>query len=995
MAANGEGGSQENFSAAEWELIKDLAYHCQTDPPQDLDRFLDEQKVSETVRREVVRLVRANSESGRFMAQSATEKHLGVTMHQPQRIGRYRVVDQIGSGGSGVVYAAWDESLNRKVAVKVLRPEAAANPDLRKRLRWDARAASTLQHPNVIVIHEVGTDGEVDYIAMECISGQTLSQLIAKGPLENRLALNLGIQICRGLEAAHARGIVHRDLKPGNIMITDEGVVKILDFGLAKHFDSGLDPKEAPETVEGRFAGTVAYVSPEQADAKAIDARSDVFSFGSVLYEMLTGRQAFPGTSTVSVLADILLSSPRPPQELCPRLDPGFQAILTRCMRKDREQRFQSIAEVRVRLRELEEQIQHPERNATVVLAPRETVRWNRRTAAASALAAALLAGGGVWLAMRRPATTAGSYLLTRITADRGVTGYPAISRDGSFLAYASDRGGKQNLDIFVQHTNGGEPLPLTHDPADDYEPAFSPDGSVVAFRSDRDGGGLYTISTLASGEHLLVSEGRGAQYSPDGKWIAYWTGKMGASFQPGSARIWVISALGGVPEPFAPDFEAAAFPFWSPAGDRILFLGRSAHEKGSTLEWWTAPFHSNGAEKNTRLTDYWTGYYLSHTAMLEHLIPSAWLTDYTLVFSAQHMDSSNIWAAKLAPDGTPRGAPWRLTGGTTKEWHAAATRVDNHSYLAYESMSMDSDIWEQPLDGQAHAAGAPHPLVTGFAAMGSSSLSSDGSRLVFSSKQPAASGARQSLQMVELASGRRSSITTLVPHTVTRPVISGDGKWVVYWNDKVGYEMSVAGGTSRSICGHCGPPTHVSYDGKSALFESAGDPDQILFVTGEGVPRPLIALNPPRYTMQSAARFSPDNRWIVFSAASPGSSSRRIFVAPFHPDRLVTPAELIAITDGESTDEEPYWSTDGQTIFYLSRRDSFRCVWARHVNGAGQPVGAAFEVAPFHHTGHALIGPSQYSGDIGLSAGPKSLVFTVTSETGDIWLKTDVIAAR
>src|SRR5579863_7150385 len=324
--ADGGVDSRQSFSAADWELIKDLVYLCQTTPPPDLDRFLDEHQASEKVRDEVARLLKASSDFGGFMAESASEKHQGVRVHQPLRIGRYRVMDQIGSGGSGVVYAAWDESLNRKVAVKVLRPEVAQNPELQKRLRWDARAASALQHPNIVVVHEVGSDGGIDYVAMECISGQTLSARIGSGSIDSREVLNLAIQICSGLEAAHAAGIVHRDLKPGNIMITEQGVVKILDFGLAKNCDGGLDSTDAPETVEGRFAGTVAYVSPEQADAKPVDARSDVFSFGSVLYEMLTGRQAFPGTSTVSVLADIMLTSPRPPQDVAPKVDPGFRS---------------------------------------------------------------------------------------------------------------------------------------------------------------------------------------------------------------------------------------------------------------------------------------------------------------------------------------------------------------------------------------------------------------------------------------------------------------------------------------------------------------------------------------------------------------------------------------------------------------------------------------------------------------------------------------------
>ncbi|MDR3702037.1 MAG: protein kinase [Candidatus Sulfopaludibacter sp.] len=984
--ADGGVESGEGFSAGDWELIKDLVFTCQSSPPPDVGQWLDEQRTSEKVRLEVTRLLQASSDCGSFMGQSATEKYLGVRMHQPLRIGRYRVMDQIGSGGSGVVYAAWDESLNRKVAVKVLRPEVAQNAELQKRLRWDARAASALQHPNIIVVHEIGSDKGVDYVAMECISGSTLSERIRAGGMENREVLNLAIQICNGLEAAHAAGIVHRDLKPGNIMITDQGVVKILDFGLAKNCAGGIE-SDAPETVEGRFAGTVAYVSPEQADAKPVDARSDIFSFGSVLYEMLTGRQAFPGGSTVSVLADILLSNPQPPHQVVPRVASGFDDIVNRCLRKDRERRFQSIAEVRVRLRELEDQTLHPESQNTIMLPVRPPQRRNIPALAALGLAIAVLATAVTYVAMRAEPPADRNFSLTRVTADRGVTGFPALSRDGTLLAYASDRAGQGNLDIWIQRSDSNEPQQLTTNPANDYEPVFSPDGARLVFRSDRDGGGLYTVSCLGGSERPLVAGGRGAQFSPDGKWIAYWTGEPGASFQPGCAKVFVISSLGGVPEQFQPGFQAAAFPIWSPGGDRILFYGRASGSAGAKAEWWTAPF-PNGAAAATGLTKYWTKFHLNNPPSFEQLTPSAWLPDQSLIFAAGHVDSTNIWTTKVARDGTPEGEPWRLTAGTANEWHPTVAQSNGHIMLAYEAMSADSDIWAVSLDDRGHPAGQPHLFLTGYAGMGSSSLSSDGSRLVFSSKQPVQNPGRESIRMSNLNTGQHSVIASILSHTVTRPVLSGDGNTVAYWQDKAGYTIPASGGAAQRICGHCGPPTHVSYDGRAVLFESVSDPEQILYAAAGKAPKPLVPLDPPRFTMQSGARFSPDNRWIVFSTGSPGESARQIFIAPLHPDTPVAPQELIALTDGQSRDVEPYWSTDGATIFFLSRRDGFRCIWGRSLDGDKRPRGPVFEVAHFHQTGHALGGADRYPGNIGLSAAPHLLVFSMTSSTSDVWLK-------
>ncbi len=985
--ADGEVEPPEGFSADDWDLIKELVFTCQSNPPPDIGRWLEEQRTPEKVRLEVTRLLQASSDCGTFMDQSATEKHLGVSMHHPLRIGRYRVMDQIGSGGSGVVYSAWDESLNRKVAVKILRPEVAQNAELQKRLRWDARAASALQHPNIVVVHEIGSDKGVDYVAMECISGSTLSERIHPGGMENREVLNLAIQICNGLEAAHAAGIVHRDLKPGNIMITEQGVVKILDFGLAKHSAGGFESGDAPETVEGRFAGTVAYVSPEQADAKPVDARSDIFSFGSVLYEMLTGRQAFPGGSTVSVLADILLTSPRPPHQVVPRVASGFDDIVNRCLRKDRERRFQSIAEVRVRLRELEDQTLHPESLNTVLLPVRPRPR-NLPLLAALGLGIAAVAAAVTYLAMTRPGAPADrNFTLTRVTANRGVTSFPTLARDGTLLAYASDSAGEGNLDIWIQHSDANEPRQLTTNPANDYEPAFSPDGARLVFRSDRDGGGLYTVSTLGGSERLLVAGGRGAQFSPDGKWIAYWTGEPGASFQPGSAKVFVISSLGGVPEQFQPGFQAAAFPIWSPGGDRILFFGRPSGPPGTKPDWWTAPFLAGSATAATGLTKYWTKFKLNPPSS-EQVIPSAWLPDQTLIFAASYVDATNIWAAKVAQDGTPEGEPWRLTAGTATEWHPAFAQANGHTLLAYEAMSADSDIWAVSLDGRGRPTGQPHPFLTGYAGMGSSTISMDGSRLVFSSKQPVQNPGRESIRMVDLNTGQHTVVAGVFSRTLTRPVLSGDGSTVAYWKDKAGYTVPASGGASQEICAHCGAPTHVSYDGKAVLFESASDPDQILYVAGGNAPKPLIALDPPRFTMQSGARFSPDNGWIAFSTGSPSSSSRQIFIAPFHPDALVTPRELIAVTDGQSRDMEPYWSTDGATIFFLSRRDGFRCIWGRSLDEQKRPVGPIFEVAHFHHPDHALGGADRYPGNIGLSAAPHLLVFSVSSSTSDIWLK-------
>jgi serine/threonine protein kinase len=986
-------GSHGEFSAGDWELIKDLVFACQTQPPADLEEWLLARCPSEVLRTEVRRLLQASADCGAFLDQSATERHLGLKLHQPIRIGRYRVTGELGRGGSGVVYEAWDESLKRKVALKVLRPEVAASPEFRKRLRWDAQTGSALQHPNIVVVYEVGAEDGVDYVAMECITGKTLAGRIKSGAMESRELLRVAVQICRGLEAVHAAAIVHRDLKPGNIMITEQGVVKVLDFGLAKNLDAHLD--DAPETVEGRFAGTYAYVSPEQAETKSVDARSDIFSFGSVLFEMLTGRQAFPGDSGVSTLADILRSDPRPVHHVESKIDPRFDEIVSRCLRKDRERRFQSIAEVRVRLEELEDRLLHPE-SYPEKAPPPPRPRWLFPAWAVSLLLVAAIGVAVTYLLLRGAPLAEPPFLLNRITDNRGVSAYPALSRDATLLAYASDRKSDGNLHIWLQHVDSNDPQQLTFAPADDSEPVFSPDGARIVFRSERDGGGLYSVSSLGGDPRILVPGGHGAQFSPNGKWIAYWTGQEGQTYQPGSAQIYVVPAIGGVPERFQPDFPACAHPIWSPDGSQILFWGRGPvpDGKGGKQSYWLAPFHGAGQARALPLAGFLSKRILNSQPGGLRLLPGAWLSDESLLLPATQVDASNIWAASLGQDGVPRGEPRRLTAGTAVESHPAAVQARGKSYLAFDATNANSDIWRVMLDGLNRPVGPPEAFVTGYSRAISPSLSVDGSRLVVCTRQQVQAG-RYSVLLIDLKAGHDSVVANTEPPNSPNPTISGDGKTVAYSQNKVGYLIPAGGGTPQKVCDRCGPPTHVNFDGRLALFDAVNDPEQIQLCSVGAAPKPLVELNPPRFTMQSGGRFSPDGRWIAFWARNPRDSARQIFIAPFHPGKLVTHAELIPVTDGESADVEPYWSADGKTMFFLSQRDGHQCIWASSLDAAMRPRGAAYPVAHFHRRSLVLGGIESYEGTIGLSAGPNFLVFGATRSNSDVWLKVQPIAAR
>ncbi|MFN7965600.1 MAG: protein kinase [Acidobacteriota bacterium] len=280
------------------------------------------------------------------------------------QLGPYLVSELLGVGGMGEVYRARDSRLDRDVALKVLSHKKIKSPDHKQRFVLEARAASGLNHPNIITIYDIGSVGEIDFIAMEYVAGKTLDATIPPNGLRLPQVLKIAIDVAEGLAAAHRAGIVHRDLKPANIMVTDDGRVKLLDFGLAKLVEStGVteinDPEgatsSAPLTVEGAILGTVSYMSPEQAEGLRVDARSDVFSFGAVLYEMVTGKRAFTSTSTISTLSAILKDEPERASSIVAGVPEELERVISRCLRKDPDRRWQSMKEVVIRLTELKE----------------------------------------------------------------------------------------------------------------------------------------------------------------------------------------------------------------------------------------------------------------------------------------------------------------------------------------------------------------------------------------------------------------------------------------------------------------------------------------------------------------------------------------------------------------------------------------------------------------------------------------------------------------
>src|ERR1022692_1486338 len=338
------------------------------------------------------------------------------------KLGNFEIVELLGRGGMGEVYRARDSRLKRDVAIKVLPAGLARDPDRIARFEREARAAGALNHPNIGAVHEIGRDDDTYWIATELISGEPLASVIERGPLGVPRAVEIATQIAEGLAAAHAAGIVHRDLKPANIMVTRDGRVKILDFGLALRQRTSQDSTTMHMTDEGTVLGTAGYMSPEQVRGETVDQRSDLFSFGVILYEMLGGKRAFAGASSVEVMHAILKEDP---PELPASVPPSLDRIVRRCLQKDRERRFQTATDLLFALQFLPHsstQIERPKRSA-----------WRKWAIVGGATIAAFAV---YWLGVRRPSPSASAeFVLRRLTNGAALTRHAAISPDGKLVA--------------------------------------------------------------------------------------------------------------------------------------------------------------------------------------------------------------------------------------------------------------------------------------------------------------------------------------------------------------------------------------------------------------------------------------------------------------------------------------------------------------------------------------------------------------------------------
>jgi eukaryotic-like serine/threonine-protein kinase len=435
------------------------------------------------------------------------------------RLGRYEIEAALGAGGMGEVYRARDTRLGRIVALKVLAARLGAVPGQRERFSRQARAISSVEHSNICPLYDVGTSGDVDYIVMQFVEGETLADRIARGPIPLPQALALARQVALGLEAAHERGIVHRDLKPANIQVARDGQVKLLDFGLARILDDGaapLDESTAPTaqapTAAGRVVGTSHYMSPEQARGERVDRRTDVWAFGCVLYEMLSGRRAFDGNSLPDVMAAVV--GGEPDWKRLPSATPArVRDVLRLCLRKDASERLRDVGDARLQL------------ESTGSDEPLTTAAGGGPTRLASLIPWAVAAGIAMARSRGTPERPAAEMRFSAVTNFAGVEAQPSFSPDGRSIAYISNRGGQ--WDVYVGLVAGGSPVRVTNDGNLEQRPRWSPDGSKLAFGRVNEKGlvDIWVVPTLGGNARLIITNARYPAWSPDGRQIAYSSG--------------------------------------------------------------------------------------------------------------------------------------------------------------------------------------------------------------------------------------------------------------------------------------------------------------------------------------------------------------------------------------------------------------------------------------------------------------------------------------
>jgi serine/threonine protein kinase/Tol biopolymer transport system component len=724
------------------------------------------------------------------------------------RLGPYEILAPLGAGGMGEVYRARDTRLGREVAIKILGSRHEVTQERRERFLQEARAASALNHPNIVVLHDVGSENGNDFLVMELVRGKTLDQLRGNRGLAVREAVKYAIPIADALACAHTAGILHRDLKPSNIMVTDDGVPKILDFGLAKLTElDAIAEDEATHTVhavpiseEGKIAGTAGYMSPEQAEGKKLDARSDIFSFGAVLYEMVTGRRAFQGDSTASTLASVLRQEPAPPSQLAPEVPRELERIIQRCLRKDPNRRFHTMQDVKVELEEVREESESGTAVAQLPV-PRSRRAW--MYGAAAAIIIALTVAAWYW---RRGAEPPPPSQPIPLTAYEGDELWPDFSPDGNQVVFSWDGSPDGKFHLYAKLVGAANHLQLTSGDSDDTFPAWSPDGRWIAFqRSDGAGSHTLLVSPLGGPERKVGDEICAAQlaampvpdvasfhlaWSNDSQWLV-------CSEAGSDGGLILVSPFSGAKRRLTspPASQRDEFPAFSPDGNNLLFARTaSLFDSDLFLQDVSNDLAPRGPPR--RLTN-------NHIGMAG----IAWTPDgRDAIWGATNVA---LYRAPVFRTSSPQTLPF------DHAIYPALARRQNR--LVYTRWIRDYDIWRT--DGHTVER---HPISsTELDAF--PHFSPDGKRIALAS-------ARSGSQEVWVANADGTQVvplTSLGGNNNDFPRWSPDGRWIVFRHSAAGsgsiWTVDANGGTPRPLTNRpeeTGAP-NFSHDGRWVYFRS------------------------------------------------------------------------------------------------------------------------------------------------------------------------------
>lgn len=874
-----------------WQAVKDLFDAALARPPGERTRFLDRACAGdEALRREVESLLASDEEAKSFMetpAVAGSAESFIKTRTQlfvGQQISHYQIVSEIGAGGMGEVYLARDTNLGRNIALKLLPEHFTADADRLQRFKQEAQTASALNHPNIITIHEIGQHDLRHFIATEFIDGVTLRQKLATGPLPLTDALDIACQLAMALTAAHEAKIIHRDIKPENIMLRRDRLVKVLDFGLAKLIQTttpSLDIAKSTKvfaTEPGRVMGTISYMSPEQARGFEVDARTDLWSLGVVLYEMVTGSTPFSGETTSHITVAILEKEPASMVGIAPSVPRELQRIVRKSLAKDRHERYQTARDLLIDLKSLTQELDAankldrsaaPESTDERVVArgtvkppsqtngfqsgPSASRSWHpfhKIPATARVLFGLLLTAFLIWYFWPRGNTTPPPLIAIPLTTDPGYEGMPSLSPDGNYVAYVAGVAG--DLDLYVKQIGGGPPLRITSGPAFDTFPAWSPNNLSIAFlRLRRDKAEVLLISPFGGPERKL------AEVTGDTSTGIFSWNPPFLSWTPDSNYLVTMDRL-------SPEEPYGLFILSVATGEkrRLTTPPAPATADGNAAispDGRTLAFVRVVADGNTQVCvlplseDYRPAGEVRHLDLPQQFLTSpAWTSDgREIVYTASETWASGEWRLWRVPvSGVEKPQPLATVG----ENGAQVTISRQGHRLVYADFKYNTDIWRIEVNGLRKSSPAVK-LIASTLKDGSPEYSPDGSRVAFASDRSGhaeiwvcnsdGSGLVQ-LTTLELFSGspqwfpdgrrlvfdvhRDGRSDIYVTNTESRvarrltnnlgedvsPSVSHDGKWIYFSSKRTGrFEI-------YRMPAEGGEAAQMTHDGGFFPFESA-----------------------------------------------------------------------------------------------------------------------------------------------------------------------------